>query len=212
MNTGERPPSYILLAILGRLIATFSLTCSEAAKLTLIDALLAEVVPLYTRLKIWKGEPLETAVVGGVADFLIAPRRGYMETPLLYAVEARRDDFDAGETQCIAEMAAYRDNNIRDGHDLEVHGIVSNGQGWVSYRLTRTPEVYVSGLFTMNDLPKLLGALDHVIAACADTIPQRLICAGSAREANEATNVYGAGFTLKLYLPEPTAKTAVSPS
>lgn len=64
----------------------------------------------------------------------------------------------------------------------------------------------------MSDLPKLLGALDHVIAACADNIPQRLICAGSAREANEATNVYGAGFTLKLYLPEPTAKTAVSPS
>ncbi len=171
MNTDERPPSDILVAVLSRLAATFSLTSSEAAKLTLIDALLAEIVPHYIHLKIWKGEPLETAVVGGVADFLIAPRRGYMETPLLCAIEAKRDDFDAGEIQCIAEMAVCRDNNVRDGHDLEVHGIVSNGQGWVFYRLTRTPEVWVSGLFTMNDLPKLLGALDHVIAACADNIP-----------------------------------------
>jgi hypothetical protein len=102
---------------------------------------------------------------------LIAPSRGYIETPLLCAVEAKLDDFTQGEVQCIAEMAACRDNNRRDGHDLEIHGIVSNGQGWVFYRLTRTPEVWVSGLFTMNDLPKLLGALDHVIAACADNIP-----------------------------------------
>ena len=39
------------------------------------------------------------------------------------------------------------------------------------YRLTQTPEVWVAGAYTMNDLPKLLGALDHVIAACADNIP-----------------------------------------
>ena len=171
MEAGERSPSAILLAVLDRLAATFSLTSSEAAKLMLIDALLAEIVPHYATLKIWKGEPLEAATVGGVADFLVAPRRGYVETPLLCAIEAKRDDFFAGETQCIAEMAACRDNNIRDGHDIEIHGIVSNGQVWVFYRLTRTPEVFVSGAFTTNDLPKLLGALDHVCGACAANVP-----------------------------------------
>jgi hypothetical protein len=174
MDAGERSPSAILLAILDRLAATFSLTSSEAAKLTLIDALLTEITPHYATLRIWKGEPLEAATVVGVTDFLIAPRRGYVQTPLLCAIEAKRDDFFAGETQCIAEMAACRDNNIRDGHDLEVHGIVSNGQGWVFYRLTRTSEVWVSGLFTMNDLPTLLGALDFVIASCAANIPEAL--------------------------------------
>ncbi len=57
-------------------------------------------------------------------------------------------------------MAVCQQSNIRDGHETEVYGIVSNGQGWVFYRLTRTPEVYVSGLFTMNHLPELLGALE----------------------------------------------------
>ena len=104
-------------------------------------------------------------------DYLVAPRRAYVKTPLLCAIKAKRDDFEAGERQCIAEMAVCRDNNIRDGHDTEIHGIVSNGQGWVFYRLTRLPEVWVSGLFTMNDLPKLLGALNHVCAACAANIP-----------------------------------------
>lgn len=137
----------------------------------LMDTILAEVVPTYSDLKVWKSEPLEAANVGGVADYLIALRRGYIKTPLLCAIEAKLDDFAAGEVQCIAEMAVCRDNNLRDGHDIEIHGIVSNGQGWIFYRLTRTPEVWVSGLFTMNDLPKLLGALDFVCAACANNIP-----------------------------------------
>ena len=163
------PPSDVLIANLER-TKSFALTASEAAKVTLIDTILLEIVPNYPTLKVWKEEPLESGTVGGIVDYLIAPRRGYVETPLLCAIEAKLDDFAAGEVQCIAEMAACRDNNLRDGHNLEIHGIVSNGQGWIFYRLTRTPEVWVSGLFTMNDLPKLLGALDHVCAACAANV------------------------------------------
>ena len=94
---------------------SLALSASEAAKVTLIDAILLEIVPRYAGLRIWKDEPLETGNAGGVADFLIAPSRGYLETPLLCAVEAKLDDFTAGEIQCIAEMAACRDNNARDG-------------------------------------------------------------------------------------------------
>ena len=171
LNPIDRAPTDILLAIFQRL-NSFEQISSEAAKVMLIDTILGEIVPLYPRLKIWKGEPLEATTVSGVADFLIAQDFAYVETPVLCAIEAKRDDFVQGEAQCIAEMAVCRDNNSKAGHDIEVHGIVSNGQGWVFYRLTRTPEVFVSGLFTMNDLPKLLGALDHVIAACAANIPQ----------------------------------------
>ncbi|MBC8143543.1 MAG: hypothetical protein H7Y38_19100 [Armatimonadetes bacterium] len=170
LRTDPLTPSDVLLAVLQR-TKSFALSASEAAKVTLIDSILMEILPKYPGLRAWKDEPLETGNTGGVVDYLIAPSRGYIETPLLCAVEARLDDFTAGEIQCVAEMAACRDNNARDGHDLETHGTVSNGQGWVFYRLTRTPEVFVSSLFTMNDLPKLLGALDHVIAACADNIP-----------------------------------------
>lgn len=68
-----------------------------------------------------------------------------------------------------AEMAVCRDNNICDGHNIKVYGIV----------------VFVPGLFTMNEMPKLLGALDHVIAVCAANIPSRAIsCDGFLRKVN----------------------------
>ena len=139
LETPQRPPTDTLLTMLTRFQQSFGLMSSEAAKVMLIDTVLAEVVSLYRGLKVWKDEPLEGATVGGVTDYLIAPNYGYVETPLLCAVEAKLDDFAAGETQCIAEMAACRDNNSRDGHDIEIHGIVSNGQGWVFLLLDAHP-------------------------------------------------------------------------
>ena len=170
LSVAERAPSDTLLTMFER-FESYDIEGSEAGRVLLIDTIISDIVPLYKTLKLWKDEPLESGDVGGVADYLIAPRRAYLKTPLLCAIEAKRDDFVKGQVQCIAEMAVCQQKNLRDGHDTEVHGIVSNGQGWVFYRLTRTPEVFVSGLFTMNRLPELLGALDHVVSACADNIP-----------------------------------------
>lgn len=95
----------------------------------LIDALLAEIVPHHPTLRVWKGAPLETDTLVGAADYLIAPFREYLSTPLLYAVEARRDNFEAGEIQCLGEMYACRQRNEAAGLKTDVYGIVSNGQG-----------------------------------------------------------------------------------
>lgn len=170
LEATARPPSDVLLAILRRL-DSFDLVGSEPAKVMLIDTLLGEIVPLYPQLKVWKGEALESGTVTGTADYLIAPRRAFVDKPLLCAIEAKRDDFEAGQIQCIAEMAVCQQNNSRSGLETDVYGIVSNGQGWVFYRLTQASEILVSGLFTTNDLPTLLGALDHVCAACAAYVP-----------------------------------------
>ena len=127
LNEKERSPSNILEAILER-YNSFGLLSSEPAKLLLVDAILGEIVPLYPNLKVWKSESLESGSVGGMADYLIAPRRAFVKTPLLCAIEAKPDDFLAGEIQCIAEMAVCQQNNLRYGHATIVHGIISNGQ------------------------------------------------------------------------------------
>jgi len=164
-------PTEALLTHLNRL-SVFDLTRSEAAKVLLIDALVAEAVFLHPGLKVWKSEPLESDTLVGVADYLIAPKRAYVETPLLCVVEAKRDDFEQGRVQCVAELAVCRWNNQQQKLDLDVYGIVSNGQGWVFYKLTREGAVFETGLFTTQDLPKLLGALNHVCAECAKNIPR----------------------------------------
>ena len=169
LTTSPRSPSAFLLDTLRRL-ESFELFSSEAAKVMLTDVLLAEIVPNYPDLKVWKSAPHDSPTVSGVADYLIAPKRAYMKSPLLCAIEAKKDDFEKGQIQCVAEMAVCQQNNRRDGREIDVYGIVSNGQGWVFYRLTQSREVFVSGLFTTNDLPALLGALDFVCAASAANV------------------------------------------
>lgn len=165
-----RPPSPFLMEALFRL-RVFDLTNSEAAKILLIDALLAEIVPEHPGLKIWKAALLESETLTGVADYLIARDRAYLASPLLCAVEAKRDDFDQGRAQCLGEMVACAQNNLQEGYDLDVFGIVSNGQGWQFYKLTRAGEIFESVLYAASDLPRLLGILDDVCAACARMAP-----------------------------------------
>src|SRR5262249_27653266 len=125
LNAPPRPPSDTLKEILRR-FESFDLQSSEPAKTLLIDALFVEIVPLHSKLKVWKEATLNTDTLTGVADYVIAPKRAYMATPLLCVAEAKRDDFARGRVQCLAEMAACRWNNQQRGLDADVYGIVSN--------------------------------------------------------------------------------------
>ena len=165
-----RPPSDILKAHLQRLQA-FDLKSSEQAKTLLIDALFAEIVPLHPKLKIWKAATLSTDIMTGIADYLMAPHRAYLGTPLMCVVEAKRDDFEQGTAQCIAEMVACQWNNQQENVVIDVFGIVSNGQGWQFYKLTKEGEIFETDLLAMSDLPELLGTLDYLCTESDKNIP-----------------------------------------
>ena len=170
LNAPLHPPSDILIAVLNRFQA-FDTVQTGAAKLLLVDAVFAEVVPNHSTLKVWKGAALESDTLIGVADYLIAPKRAYLSYPLLCVAEAKRDDFEQGRTQCVAEMIACRDSNTRRNHTTDVYGIVSNGQGWQFYKLTLANEVWETDLYVTSDLPRLLGALDTICGECAKLVP-----------------------------------------
>lgn len=87
IDAPPREPSPTLIENLRRL-KSFAVTGS--GRKLLIDALLAEIVPLHPNLRVWKAVALETDTLTGAADYLIAPFRDYLSTPLLCAVEARR--------------------------------------------------------------------------------------------------------------------------
>lgn len=161
-----QPPSDTMRDYLQRL-RVFDLDNSEAAKLLLIDALFAEIVPNHSPLKVWKAMALETDTLTGIADYVFPPDYVYLKTPLLCVAEAKRDDFAQGRAQCIAEMTACDWKNRQQGIEIDVYGIVSNGQGWVFYKLTTTKSVYETVLYSISDLPKLLGAINAVCAECA---------------------------------------------
>jgi hypothetical protein len=170
LQTPLRPPSNYFLENLRRL-ESFDLENSELAKTVLIDDLFGEIVPNHPSLKVWKAAPLETEDLTGVADYLITPKRAYVATPLLCVAEAKRDDFVQGRAQCLTEMVACQRNNLQEGHAIDVLGIVSNGQTWQFYKLTTLGSVYETGLYTTEDMPKLLGILDYVCTECSRNIP-----------------------------------------
>ena len=170
LNAPPRPPSDILTAYLPRL-RSFDTLNTEAAKLLLVDALLAETVPNHANLKVWKGEALESATLTGYADYLITPDYAYVMTPLLCAAEAKKDNFTQGRAQCVAELAACREKNQAEGHDLDIFGFVSNGQTWLFYKYTTTGEIYETPEYSLNAMPELIGALDYLCAECAKRVP-----------------------------------------
>jgi hypothetical protein len=69
----------------------------------------------------------------GECDFLISrsPQQMFLASPVVVAVEAKRQDFEKGYTQCIAEMIAARIFNEREGNPADtIYGCVTTGNVW----------------------------------------------------------------------------------
>lgn len=171
LSASPRPPSEFLKENMRRL-RSFDLTGSEAAKILLIDTLLAEIIPDYENLRVWKGALLESDTLTGYADYLIAPDCAYITTPLLCVAEAKRDDFEQGRVQCLIEMIACLQQNRQAGHEIDLLGIVSNGQVWQFYKLTPANCLFETGYYTTEFLPELLGVLAHICDLCSAAVPQ----------------------------------------
>ncbi len=169
-NLASEPvaPSDLLVANLKRLRG-FDLIGSESSKL-LVDTVLAELLDRHLELKAWKGLPLESDTLTGFADYLIAERLAFLKSPYLCVVEAKKDDFEQGEIQCVAEMVACRWNNVQAGLLFSVYGIVSNGTGWQFYALTTQNELLQSDQYATGSLEQLLGVLDYVFGECAKNV------------------------------------------
>jgi hypothetical protein len=144
----------------------FDLHGSESAKALLIDAVYEEVIPQHAQLKIWKEAPLTSDQLGGVVDYLIAPNRRYLEAPLLCVTEAKKDDFEQGLTQCLVAMQACQWNNAQLGKQLDIFGVVTNGDTWRFYKLTTEGQVLESLPHALGELEKLLGLLHVILSAC----------------------------------------------
>lgn len=160
------PPSDMLKLHLER-IQCFDLTSTERAKELIIDALCAEVAPHYPSLKVWKAAPLESLELTGEADYLVTPKRAYIDTPMLCAVEAKKDDFEKGLAQCLVELHACAELNAAAGLTYDLFGIVTNGQAWQFYHRRTDGSVAESAVFALRDMDDLLGALHLIFAQCA---------------------------------------------
>jgi hypothetical protein len=163
-------PSEFFHERLERLKEKFAFTTSERGKELLIDAICDEALASGSALRIWKAAAIESDDLIGQVDYVVAPKRGYLDTPLLCIVEAKKDDFEQGLAQCLVEMKACRESNAQAGAAIDVYGVVTNGEGWVFYQFTTDGQVLETALFALRDIAEILGCLRLIFKKCEANI------------------------------------------
>jgi len=95
-----------------------------------------------------------------------------INTPLLAVAEAKKQDFEKGWGQCLAEMIACQKINHSD--KLMIYGIVSTGTFWEFGQLSENRFTQHSISYSVATEPqKVFGILDYIFAQCekqADSI------------------------------------------
>ncbi len=111
-------------------------------------------------------------VLNGTPDYLISTRSELGKTvvgsPLILLVEAKKNDFEQGWGQCLAELVAAQKINsekMNDGAAFPVYGIVTDGTLWQFGRLIGDTFTQNRTDFVLANLPTLFGAVDSVLKA-----------------------------------------------
>ena len=133
---------------------------------TVIFPILQEVYKnYYESLTLWIERTLSyDTKLSGTPDYMLAAKSPLGKTvftnPLVAMMEAKKNDFDYGWAQCLAELVAAQ--KINADETFTVYGIVTDGISWQFGKLEKDLFTQDTSIQTIGDLPRLLGALHFV--------------------------------------------------
>ncbi len=143
---------------------------SEAAICeAIIYPILKEVWKNFTNsLFLWSHRSLsKKSKNSGIPDYIIAKRsplgKGVMDMPMLVMIEAKKDDFDEGWGQCLAQMHLAQQLS---NHEYTIYGIVSNGDMWQFGYLENTTLTQNMDRISISNLQKLCNTLYFIFETC----------------------------------------------
>ena len=121
---------------------------------------------------LWIREPIRyDETLNGTPNYLIATKSELgmtvVGTPLIILVEAKKNDFEQGWGQCLAELVAAQ--KINDAPDVPVYGIVSDGERWQFGKLVSDGFTQNRTTFSIDNLPTLFGAINAVFTAATES-------------------------------------------
>lgn len=135
---------------------------------SIIHPVLVEVWRQYAdRLLLWSHQPLNyDENLTGIPDYMVAQRsaRGkiILDKPYLIIVEAKKDNFEEGWGQCLAELIASQ--KLNDDPNSQLFGIVSNGKVWEFGLLHATEFTKNVKYYVLEDLQSLMNGLNFIFA------------------------------------------------
>jgi hypothetical protein len=172
----EPPPSF--LAELGFNLENIDVFTSEASRTELIiSPVLREVYKNYhDKYSFWIQKPMVySEQLSGVPDYLIATRsalgKTVLELPLVVSVKAKKNDFEQGWGQYLAELVAAQKINGDGG--FPVYGIVTDGELWKFGKLAGDVFVRNMKAYTVTDLADLFGAIDFVLRSVGNRTEEK---------------------------------------
>ena len=145
---------------------------------TVIYPILREVYKAYAdNYALWvKKSFAYDETLNGTPDYFVATRSELglrtVGTPLIILVEAKKNDFEQGWGQCLAELVAAQ--KINDAPETAVYGIVSDGKWWEFGYLIGDAFIHNTRSFSIDDVPDLFGAVDTVFKAASAASERKL--------------------------------------
>ena len=140
---------------------------SESARCeAVIFPVLREVYKEYAEdYALWIKKPIVyDETLSGTPDYFISTRSELgmlvVGMPLIIFVEAKKNDFEQGWGQCLAELVAAQ--KINGDADIPIYGIVSDGILWQFGYLIGDAFTRNRTSFSVDDLPTLFAAIDTV--------------------------------------------------
>lgn len=127
--------------------------------------------PYHERYSLWIQKSITyNEKLMGTPDYVIAQRSELGKTvlakPFVIVVEAKRNDFEQGWAQCLAELiAAQKLNGVTQ---RPVHGIVTDGKLWEFGKLVEATLIKNVESYTVDHLPRLCAVLNAVFQATLD--------------------------------------------
>ncbi len=147
---------------------------SEASRTDLvITPILREVYKgFHTQYSFWIQKPITyNEKLTGAPDYIIATRsalgKTVLELPLVIVVEAKKNDFEQGWGQCLAELVAAQ--KLNGDASRPVYGIVTDGELWKFGTLAGVTFISNKEGYTVGDMAELFGAIHFIFTSISAT-------------------------------------------
>jgi len=171
---GATPSDRLLLDLHENLPLTIAINSEKARSEFLIAPVLAEVRRrLNYQCSLFSGTEFSVEPergLRGYCDFILSAgtEQYFISAPIVTIVEAKNENISAGLGQCIAEMVAAQQFNIKKNHPIDsIYGVVTTGTNWRFLRLREKVVIIDSVEYYINQVDKILAILLQPFAELA---------------------------------------------
>jgi hypothetical protein len=165
-------PSSLLVQILER--NTFNRTAyfnEKSRSEGIVYPILSELQAVFlSKFALYSGANIEgdkELGLNGECDFVLsqAEQSIELERPVFCIVEAKDNDIELGIPQCISQLYGARLYNQKSDGFLPtvLYGAVTTGTEWNFMKLQENTVMIDNDLYSLKNLPELLGVLHHII-------------------------------------------------